>query len=248
MVFKKWKMRTTVSAPSLDTWNRTDFTIGQCSPPAFDLRGILKKCDNLRAAANKMKDWTTYSQDLKLKKEDIKWVHHWSYYTRDHQPFWNCELVLVYRLMRRATSLVHTCEIKILLNLPSIILLLIFVNVKTFVMLMLFLEQARGRPGAHGRHVGDPCITQHQIAICFKFLTVECLWPRLFWHYCSYINTTMWYCKSDNIVQCFVCYSVYIFKLGFLPSRVAYFHTRHTDVLPNIECRNLSVCEMCFAD
>ena len=35
---------------------------------------------------------------------------------------------------------------KILLNLPSIILVLIFVNVKTLIMLMLFLKQARGRP------------------------------------------------------------------------------------------------------
>jgi len=33
-----------------------------------------------------------------------------------------------------------------LLNLPSIILVLVFVNVKKFIMLMLFLEQARGRP------------------------------------------------------------------------------------------------------
>jgi len=48
--------------------------------------------------------------------------------------------------MRRATGLIHTSEIKILLNLPSIILVLIFVNVKTLIMLMLFLEQARGRP------------------------------------------------------------------------------------------------------
>ena len=49
--------------------------------------------------------------------------------------------------MREATSLIHTSEIKILLNLPSIILLLlIFVNVKTLIMLMLVLEQARGRP------------------------------------------------------------------------------------------------------
>jgi len=33
-----------------------------------------------------------------------------------------------------------------LLNLPLIILVLIFVNVKTLIMLILFLEQARGRP------------------------------------------------------------------------------------------------------
>jgi len=59
--------------------------------------------------------------------------------------------------MRRAASLIHTSEIKILLNSPSIILLLIFVNVKTLIMLMLFLEQARGRPGARGHHFGDPC-------------------------------------------------------------------------------------------
>ena len=49
----------------------------------------------------------------------------------------------MYRLMRRATSLIHTSEIKILLNLPS---LLIFATVKTLIMLMLFLEKARGQP------------------------------------------------------------------------------------------------------
>jgi len=66
-------------------------------------------------------------------------------YFRGHQPFWNCDLLLVYRLMRRATSLIQTYEIKILLNLPSVILVLIFVNVKTLIMLMLFSEQTRGR-------------------------------------------------------------------------------------------------------
>jgi len=50
----------------------------------------------------------------------------------------------VYRLMQRATSLIQTYEIKILLNLLSIILVLIFVNAKTLIMLMLLLEQARG--------------------------------------------------------------------------------------------------------
>jgi len=47
-----------------------------------------------------------------------------------------------------------------LLNLSSNILVL----VKTLIMLMLFLEQPRGRPtwslrrpGARGHHVGDPC-------------------------------------------------------------------------------------------
>ena len=48
--------------------------------------------------------------------------------------------------MGRATSLIHTSEIKILLNLPSVILVLVLVNVKTMIMLMLFVEQARGRP------------------------------------------------------------------------------------------------------
>jgi len=67
-------------------------------------------------------------------------------YGRGHQPFWNYELLLVYRLMRRATSLIQSSEIKMLLHLPSIILELIFVNVKTMIMLTLFLEQARGRP------------------------------------------------------------------------------------------------------
>ena len=50
----------------------------------------------------------------------------------------------MYRLMQRATSLIQTYEIKILLNLLSIILVLIFVNAKTLIMLMLLLEQARG--------------------------------------------------------------------------------------------------------
>jgi len=64
--------------------------------------------------------------------------------------------------MRRATNLIQTYEIKILLNLPSIILVLIFLNVKTLIMLILFLEQARGRLAwsmrglrARGHHVGD---------------------------------------------------------------------------------------------
>jgi len=36
--------------------------------------------------------------------------------------------------------LIHTSEIQILLNLPSIILVLISVNVKTLIMLMLFFR------------------------------------------------------------------------------------------------------------
>jgi len=62
--------------------------------------------------------------------------------------------------MRSATTLIHNSEIKILLNSPSIILALIFVNVKTLITLTLFLEQARGRPGARGHHVGDPALKQ----------------------------------------------------------------------------------------
>jgi len=64
---------------------------------------------------------------------------------RGHQHFWNCQLLLVDRFMWRATSLIYISEIRILLNLPSIILVLIFVNVQTFVKLMLFSEHARGR-------------------------------------------------------------------------------------------------------
>jgi len=45
-----------------------------------------------------------------------------------------------------AIRFIHTSEIKFLLYLLSIILALIFVNVKTLIMLMLFLEQVRGRP------------------------------------------------------------------------------------------------------
>jgi len=52
--------------------------------------------------------------------------------------------------MRRATSLIHTSELKRLLSLPSIILLLLFVNVKTLIMLTVFLERPAGdlMPGA----------------------------------------------------------------------------------------------------
>ena len=63
-----------------------------------------------------------------------------------HQPFRNCKLLLVYQWMRRATSLIHTSEIKILRNLPSVIAVVTFVNVKTLIMFILFLEQARGWP------------------------------------------------------------------------------------------------------
>jgi len=48
--------------------------------------------------------------------------------------------------MQTATGLIHTSEIKILFYLLSISLVLIFVNVKTVIMLMLLLEQSRGRP------------------------------------------------------------------------------------------------------
>ena len=73
--------------------------------------------------------------------------------------------------MRSATSLIHTSEVKILLNLPSSTLVFILiVNVKALIilfMLMLFLNGPAGdlhgpfgRPGARGHHGGDPCITQ----------------------------------------------------------------------------------------
>jgi len=52
----------------------------------------------------------------------------------------------MYRLMRRATSLIHTSEINILLNLPSIILVLIFVNVKTSAVVETVTSETRPRP------------------------------------------------------------------------------------------------------
>ena len=61
-------------------------------------------------------------------------------YIRGHEPFWNCELLLMHRLVCRATSLIHISEIKILLNLPSTILVLIFVNVNTLIMLMFIFR------------------------------------------------------------------------------------------------------------
>jgi len=33
------------------------------------------------------------------------------------------------------------------------------IHVKTLIMLVLLSEQARGRPGTRGYHVGDPCST-----------------------------------------------------------------------------------------
>jgi len=48
----------------------------------------------------------------------------------------------VYPLMPSTTSLMHTSEIKLLLNSPLIILVFIFFNAKTLTMLMLFLVQA----------------------------------------------------------------------------------------------------------
>ena len=50
----------------------------------------------------------------------------------------------MYQLMQGATSLIYTSEIKVLLNLLSIISVLIFINVKALIMLMSFLEQAHG--------------------------------------------------------------------------------------------------------
>jgi len=50
--------------------------------------------------------------------------------------------------MQRATSLMHASEIKMLLNLPLIVLVItikIFRNVKTLIMLQLFLKQADGQ-------------------------------------------------------------------------------------------------------
>jgi len=78
--------------------------------------------------------------------------------------FWNCELLLVYRLMGRATSLIvcvlHTSEMKFLLNLPSIILVL----VKTLIILLLFLEQARGRPTCSLRATWCPWAPRYTIS------------------------------------------------------------------------------------
>ena len=49
-------------------------------------------------------------------------------YTRGHQPFRICELLFVSLLMRRATRLTHTSKIEILFNLPSVIVVSVFVK------------------------------------------------------------------------------------------------------------------------
>ena len=90
------------------------------------------------------------------------------------QPLWNCKLLLVYRLIRRATSLIHNSKIKTLLSLPSVILVLIFFNVKTLIISMSLSKHARGwlpwslrRPGARGHHVGDPCYQAFKTSLVF---------------------------------------------------------------------------------
>ena len=45
--------------------------------------------------------------------------------------------------MRRATNLIHTSEIKVLLNLLSVILVLIFVNAKALIMRATYMVLAR---------------------------------------------------------------------------------------------------------
>jgi len=103
--------------------------------------------------------WTKSDRCLEIKaRGGWAFLFHQLNQTRGHQPFWNCELLLVHRLMRRATSLIHASDIQNLLNLPSTIVVLIFVNVKTLIMLMLFLEQARGWLDARWHHVGYPWI------------------------------------------------------------------------------------------
>jgi len=67
--------------------------------------------------------------------------------------------------MRRATSSIHTSEIKILLNILLITLVLTFINVESLIMLMLFLAAGYlhgpcGQPGTRGQHVGDPALGQ----------------------------------------------------------------------------------------
>jgi len=76
----------------------------------------------------------------------------------------------VYRLMRKATSLIHTSAIKNLSNSLSVILVLICVNVKTLIMLMLFLEQACGRPTwSLWATVGDPLFKDLGVKFTLRF-------------------------------------------------------------------------------
>ena len=72
-----------------------------------------------------------------------------------NQRAFSISLVLVYRLMRRDTSLIHTSEIQMSFNLSLIILELIFVNVKTLIMRSLFLEQAHGARATYMVLAGD---------------------------------------------------------------------------------------------
>jgi len=64
-------------------------------------------------------------------------------YCRGHQSFWNCELLLVYWLMRRATTLIHTSEIKNFAQFTFNYVCIDFVKVRTLIMLMSFLKQAQ---------------------------------------------------------------------------------------------------------
>ena len=93
--------------------------------------------------------------------------------------------------MRRATTAWYTFLVKNLLNLPSVILVLIFANVKTLIMLILFLEQASGRPTWSLRATWCPwalrwwllvytfgctCFTYTALNICFFIISN---WPSV---------------------------------------------------------------------
>ena len=103
-------------------------------------------------------------------------------------------------------SLIHISEVKILLNLPSIVLVLIFVNVKTLIMLILFLEQASGRPAWFLRATWCPwaprwwslvytfgctCFTYIALNICF--FIISNLARR-----CFFLNFQYWFTVAST--------------------------------------------------
>jgi len=151
--------------------------------------------------------------------------------------------------MRRATTAWYTFLVKNLLNLPSVILVLIFVNVKTLIMLILFLEQASGRPTWSLRATWCPwalrwwllvytfgctCFTYTALNICF--FIISNLAKR-----CFFLNFQYWFtvATTANFVHfvwrtgvwrnvCELTYGALILRLFIFPSFIFFLKEHST--------------------
>jgi len=64
-------------------------------------------------------------------------------------------------------------------------------------------------------------ITQYQIALYYKYLSVGCLWSRLLWYYRSFVNIPVLLVPSQRLSSSveFVCHSTSVFRFDLLRSR-----------------------------